>query len=286
MSDEQFILVAGLMLAAGLLASLMAGRVRLPGLLLFLGLGMLVGSDVLGWLPFDDYHLAELIGVISLALILFEGGLTAGFREMRPVLRPALSLAVVGTMVTAAIAGVVAMLLFDLSLLEGLLLGSIIASTDGAAIFALLRSSSLEPGVSRTLEGEAGFNDPVAVLLVLGFIEWIQLPDYGASRHALAVREAARHRRRRGHRGGLARRRGLQASAPGHARPLPGRVARRRRDRLRRRGGIDGSGFLAVYLVGLLLGSAQHPGQADRSRASTSGSPGWPSSPCSWRSAC
>ena len=159
MSDEQFILVAGLMLAAGLLASLMAGRVRLPGLLLFLGLGMLVGSDVLGWLPFDDYHLAELIGVISLALILFEGGLTAGFREIRPVLRPALSLALLGTMVTAAIAGVVAILLFDLSLLEGLLLGSIIASTDGAAIFALLRSSSLE-NLARTLEARPASTIP------------------------------------------------------------------------------------------------------------------------------
>src|SRR5512132_1764370 len=122
----------------------MAGRIRLPGLLLFLGLGMLVGSDGLGWLPFENYHVAELIGVISLALILFEGGLTAGLREIRPVLRPSLSLALVGTMGTAAVAGVVAMALFNLSLLEGLLLGSIIASTDGAAIFAVLRSSSLD----------------------------------------------------------------------------------------------------------------------------------------------
>ena len=96
MSDEQFILVAGLLLTAGLLASLMAGRVRLPGLVLFLGLGMLVGSDALGWIPFgevsEDYHLAELIGVIALSLILFEGGLTAGWDAIRPVLRPAPSL--------------------------------------------------------------------------------------------------------------------------------------------------------------------------------------------------
>ena len=98
-----------------------------------------MGSDGLGWLDFSDYHLAETIGVIALALILFEGGLTAGFREIRPVLRPALSLALVGTLVTAAIGGLVAVVLFDFSLLEGLLLGSIIASTDGAAIFAVLR---------------------------------------------------------------------------------------------------------------------------------------------------
>jgi potassium/hydrogen antiporter len=258
-SDEQFILVAGLMLAAGLLASLMAGRVRLPGLLLFLGLGMLVGSDVLGWLPFDDYHLAELIGVISLALILFEGGLTAGFREIRPVLRPALSLAVVGTMVTAAIAGVVAMLLFDLSLVEGLLLGSIIASTDGAAIFALLRGSSLDRRLARTLEGEAGFNDPVAVLLVLGFIEWIQLPDYNVPDMlwlfvkqlgigavvGIAVGWLTSEGFKRAH-----------LDTPGLypvASLAGGAIA------YGAAASIDGSGFLAVYLVGLLLGSANIP---------------------------
>ncbi len=259
MSDEQFILVAGLMLAAGLLASLMAGRVRLPGLLLFLGLGMLVGSDVLGWLPFDDYHLAELIGVISLALILFEGGLTAGFREIRPVLRPALSLAVVGTMVTAGIAGVVAMLLFDLSLLEGLLLGSIIASTDSAAIFALLRSSSLDRRLGNTLEGEAGFNDPVAVLLVLGFIEWIQLPDFDVPDMlwlfvkqlgigavvGIAVGWLTSEGFKRAH-----------LDTPGLypvASLAGGAIA------YGAAASIDGSGFLAVYLVGLLLGSANIP---------------------------
>ena len=81
MSDEEFIIVAGLLLTGGLAASLMAGRIRLPGLVLFLGLGMLVGSDALGWIDFSDYHLAETIGVIALALILFEGGLTAGEAE-------------------------------------------------------------------------------------------------------------------------------------------------------------------------------------------------------------
>ena len=73
--------------------------------------------------------------------------------------------------------------LFDLDTLEGLLLGSIIAATDGAAIFALLRGSTLRRRLARTLEGEAGFNDPVAVLLVIGFIDWIEKPDYGVARH-------------------------------------------------------------------------------------------------------
>ncbi len=179
MSNGQIILAGGALLAAGLALSLLAGRVRLPSLLLFLGLGMAIGSDGTGWIDFSDYSLTRRIGVIALALILYEGGLATGFKEIRPVLRPAISLALVGTIVTAVIAGLVASWLFDFSTLEGLLIGSILASTDGAAIFALLRGSQLKRRVALTLEGEAGFNDPIAILLVLGFIDWIQKPDYG-----------------------------------------------------------------------------------------------------------
>ena len=126
MSDGELILVAGALLAAGLAAALLAGRLRVPGLLLFLGLGMLIGSDGLGWIDLSDYELARRIGIIALAAILFEGGLVAGFSEIRPVLRPGLTLAVFGTIVTAAIIGVAAVWLFDLSTLEGLLLGAIL----------------------------------------------------------------------------------------------------------------------------------------------------------------
>src|SRR5438874_1350695 len=173
------ILVGGALLLAGLTAALAAGKLRVPGLVLFLGLGMAIGSDGVGWIHFADYELARTIGVIALALILFEGGLSAGFAEIRPVLRNSLGLAIPGTLLTAAISGVVATWLFDLSLLEGLLLGSIVSATDGAAIFGLLRESTLRRRVARTLEGEAGLNDPVAVLLVIGLIDWIQLPNYG-----------------------------------------------------------------------------------------------------------
>src|ERR671913_761054 len=106
MSDAQLILVAAALLAAGIAASLLASRIRLPGLLLFLGLGMLIGSDGLGWIAFDDYELARTIGIVALSLILFEGGLTAGFDEIKPVLRPSLLLAVVGTLATAVLWGV------------------------------------------------------------------------------------------------------------------------------------------------------------------------------------
>ena len=179
MHDSASVLIVGALLAAALGASLIAGRLRLPGLVLFLGLGMLIGSDGLGWIDFDDFAFAESVGVIALALILFEGGLAAGWAEIRPVLRPALSLALVGTLITAVVTGFAASWLFGFSTIEGLLLGSIVASTDGAAVFSLLRGTGLKRKLERTLEGEAGMNDPIAVLLVLGFIEWELHPGYG-----------------------------------------------------------------------------------------------------------
>src|SRR5436305_13318073 len=117
------VFAAGALLTAGIAATLIAGRLRLPGLVLFLGLGMAIGSDGLGWVAFDNYELARTIGIISLALILFEGGLSAGFTELRPVAAPALSLAFVGTLATAALTGVAAKLLFDFTTLEAFLVG-------------------------------------------------------------------------------------------------------------------------------------------------------------------
>jgi cell volume regulation protein A len=263
MTEGELILVAGALLAGGIAASLVASRVRLPALLLFLAIGMLIGSDGTGWIEFgrteEDYELARAIGVAALGLILFEGGLDSGFVEIRSVLRPALSLAVVGTFLTAVIVGVTAALLFDFTTLEGLLLGSIVASTDGAAIFALLRGSTLRRPLARTLEGEAGFNDPVAVLLVIGFIEWIEQPDYGALDMVLlfvrqlgigavvgwlvgwlAVQALARARLDTV---------GLYPVATLAAAALTFGAA----------DSLDGSGFLAAYLTGLMLGSAPIP---------------------------
>src|SRR5215218_687069 len=152
---------------------------RVPGLLLFLALGMVAGSEGIGGIHFNDAELARTLGTIALVLIIFEGGLTAGWSEIRPVLGTAASLGTIGTAVTAVIAGLAAKLLFDLSTLEGMLVGAAIAATDSAAIFAVLRRSTLEKRLARSLEGESGMNDPVALLLVIGFIEWIQEPGYG-----------------------------------------------------------------------------------------------------------
>ncbi len=179
MSDAELILVGGLLLAAGIAAAMVADRVRVPGLVLFLGLGMLIGSEGVGGVEFNDVELTRTLGTIGLVLILFEGGLTAGWNEIRPVLATALSLAVVGTLATAAIAGLAAKWLFDLGTLEALIIGSAVAATDSAAIFAVLRGSTLRKRLARSLEGESGMNDPVALLLVTGFIAWIENPGYG-----------------------------------------------------------------------------------------------------------
>ncbi|MGH2951563.1 MAG: potassium/proton antiporter, partial [Solirubrobacterales bacterium] len=187
MADHELILVAGGLLAVGLAAAKVADRVRVPGLLLFLALGMLAGSEGIGGVDFDDAELTRTLGTIGLVLILFEGGLTAGWNEIKPVLGTAVSLASVGTILTALITGVAAIWLFDLDALEGLIVGSAVAATDSAAIFAVLRGSRLRRRLARALEGESGMNDPVALLLVVGFIDWIELPDYGAADMALAL---------------------------------------------------------------------------------------------------
>src|SRR5580704_18196 len=273
MADGNLILEAGALLAAGLVASFIAVRVRVPSLLLFLGLGMLVGSDALGWISFDNYRLARTIGVISLALILFEGGLTSGLLDLRPVLGPAVALATLGTAITAIVVGLSAAALFGFSTKEGLLLGAILSSTDGAAIFALLRGSTLSRKLARTLEGESGLNDPVAILLVLGFIDLLTKPGFGAIDIAvLFVREL-----------GI----GLVVGV------LVGWLAVRvlQRTRLSTAGlypvaslavaavaygaadSLHGSGFLAVYLAGLMLGSANIP--AERTIVSFHQGLGW-----------
>jgi potassium/hydrogen antiporter len=185
MSDAELIFVAGALLAVGIAAAKVADRVRVPGLLLFLGLGMLVGSEGPGGVEFDNAELTRTLGTIGLVLILFEGGLAAGWREIRPVLGVAISLAVVGTAITAAIAGFAASWLLGLGTLESLIIGSAVAATDSAAIFAVLRGSQLRRRLARALEGESGMNDPVALLLVTGFIDWIQEPGYGAEDMAL-----------------------------------------------------------------------------------------------------
>ena len=177
-------LAVGALLTAGIGASLLAGRLRLPGLVLVLILGMVLGSDGLQWINFgeqpEDYDVAQNAAIMALALILYEGGLSSGWAEIKPVIRVSVLLATVGTALTAGITAIAAALLFtELSNLEALILGSTVAATDAAAVFAVLRGSTLRRKLARTLEGESGVNDPIAVLLVLASIDAITHDDFG-----------------------------------------------------------------------------------------------------------
>jgi cell volume regulation protein A len=257
--EGQLLLITGLLLAAGLVASLAAGRLRMPGLVLVLGLGMLVGSDGLGWIDFGDFELARQAGIVAVALILFEGGLSSGFAEIRPVIRTSILLATVGTLLTAGLTALAAALILDLEALPALLLGSTVAATDAAAVFAVLRGSTLRRRLARTLEGESGVNDPIAILLVIGCIEAIQEPTFGLLDAAVLALEEL----------GIGLVVGLVVGALS--------VQGLRRVRLPSAGlypvasvataalaygaadTLHGSGFLAVYLAGLFLGTAATP---------------------------
>jgi potassium/hydrogen antiporter len=192
--DALLILITGALLIAGVLVSLAATRLRLPALVLFLGFGMAIGTDGLGWIDFENYELTRLIGSISLSLILFEGGLSTGYRALGSVLRAAVSLAIFATLGTAVIVGIAAMFLFSLPFLEAFLLGAILSGTDGAAVFALLRGTRLRRDLALTLEGEAGFNDPIAVLLVLACIELISVPHVRSRRRSPVLSPGTRYR--------------------------------------------------------------------------------------------
>jgi potassium/hydrogen antiporter len=257
--DGERILIVGALLSAALLASLVASRVRVPGLVLFLAVGMAVGSDGAGWLDFDDYALARTVGIVALALILFEGGLAAGLPEIRPVLGPSLTLAVIGTFLTAVVTGLVAAWLFDFNTTEGMLVGAIVAGTDGAAIFALLRGSTLRRRLARTLEGESGMNDPIAILLVLGFIEKLKHPDFGWPDFlwlfARQITIGAAVGLAVGYVITVALREARLATAGLYPVATVAAVA----VAFGAADTIHGSGFLAVYITGLMLGSATIP---------------------------
>lgn len=170
--------VAGLLLIS-VLVSKISDRFGVPALLLFLVLGMLAGSEGFGGIYFDDPRLAQSVGVIALALILFSGGLSTNWEQVRPVLKESLLLSTLGVFTTALVVGFVTSAILDLPLVQGLLLGSIVSSTDAAAVFSVLRSQgiSLKGKLKSLLELESGSNDPMAMFLTVGFIQLITHPD-------------------------------------------------------------------------------------------------------------
>lgn len=158
------------MLLLSVLATKLGGRLGVPGLLLFLAIGMLAGSDGPGGIWFDNYALAQFVGTVALVFILYSGGLFTRWSTVRPILGPGLSLASVGVFITMLATGAFAYWVLDLRWLEALLLGAIVSSTDASAVFGVLRERAvrLRKPLRPLLEFESGTNDPMAVFLTVG----------------------------------------------------------------------------------------------------------------------
>ena len=178
-SIDHILVAASVLLSLSVLASKASAKLGIPALLLFLVLGMLAGSDGPGGIYFDDAHLAQSLGVVALALILFSGGLDTEWSSVRPVLLKGLALSTAGVLITAVLVGLFARVVLGFSLLEGILLGAIVSATDAAAVFSVLRARSvgLKGNVRPLLELESGSNDPMAVFLTTGLIGILTQPD-------------------------------------------------------------------------------------------------------------
>lgn len=171
-SIEYFLLVIAVLIIVSILANKVSGRLGVPALLIFLLVGMLAGSEGPGGIYFDDPWVAQAVGVIALTYILFSGGLDTRWSEVRPVLPQAAILSTVGVLLTALLMAGIAILLFGVSPLEGFLLGAVVSSTDAAAVFSILRTkrASLKGILRPLLELESASNDPMAVFLTIGAI--------------------------------------------------------------------------------------------------------------------
>jgi cell volume regulation protein A len=242
---------------AGIASSLVARRLGAPLLLVFLLVGMLAGEDGPGGIRFDDYRATYLIGSIALAVILFDGGLRTRLSALKGALAPSLALSTVGVVLTAAVTGVFASWVLGLSLLQGLLLGSIVASTDAAAVFFLLHAGNLRlsPRVNTVLEIESGTNDPVAVFMTVVLTEMLVAGgSLGAWPVAGAILGQLAFGALFGVAGGLAVAFLLnRVDLPSGLHPVF--VIACALFIFALTAVVGGSGFLAVYLAGLVLGN-------------------------------
>lgn len=172
LSIENFLFTGSILLLISIIAGRTTHRFGIPTLLLFLSIGMLAGSEGIGGIYFDDPKIAQFIGVVCLNFILFSGGLDTNWESIKPVLWQGITLSTFGVLLTAVILGTFIWAVTDFTIYEGLLLGSIVSSTDAAAVFSILRSKSLalKSNLRPTLELESGSNDPMAYVLTLVFL--------------------------------------------------------------------------------------------------------------------
>ena len=250
------ILLGAVLVMAGILSSLLALRFGAPLLLVFLLIGVMAGESGPGKLQFDDLRTTYLVGSVALALILFDGGLRTRFQNISAVIAPSMVLATAGVLLTALITAPVAKYALDLNWTEALLVGAVVASTDAAAVFLLVHAQGLRlrPRVGATLEAESGTNDPFAVFLTLMLVELISIGGSSFTHVAVEL--------------------GREAVLGAVAGIVGGRVVVFSLNRVALPQGLHapfvltaalvifgaaqiahGSGFLAVYLAGIIIGN-------------------------------
>ncbi|THV58204.1 potassium/proton antiporter [Flagellimonas alvinocaridis] len=176
---ENILLVGSLLLLLSIFAGKTSYRFGVPTLLLFLAIGMLAGSDGIGGIHFDDPKIAQFIGIVSLNFILFSGGLDTNWKAVKPILKEGVTLSTLGVLLTALTLGLFVWYITDFTFYESMLLGSIVSSTDAAAVFSILRSKSLalKANLRPTLELESGSNDPMAYVLTIAFLTLVVNQD-------------------------------------------------------------------------------------------------------------
>jgi len=254
---DQLILLGGLLLLAGIVSSKFSIRLGLPVLVLFLVVGMLAGEDGPGGIPFDNFAVAHAIGTLALAIILFDGGVQTKLSSLSAAWKPAVLLATLGVLMTALVTGAAAAYILGIPLLTGMLLGSIAGSTDAAAVFAVLRAQGvhLRHRIAATLEVESGCNDPMAIFLTVGLIQvLLGEVSLGPELASLFVRQMGIGTVAGLAVGWLAVRlmnrinldtAGLYPALAGACGLLAFGVA----------ASLGGSGFLSIYLAGIVLGN-------------------------------
>ncbi|MFN4262900.1 MAG: potassium/proton antiporter [Thioalkalivibrionaceae bacterium] len=261
-SAHSLILIAALVLLGSIYASVVSARLGVPLLLVFLGIGMALGPEGPGGVVIADYSVAYLLGAAALAVILFDGGLQTRADNFRMGLKPSLGLATAGVFVTSGVVGAFAVWWLELSWVEGLLLGAIIGSTDAAAVFSILRARglALKPRVGATLEIESGSNDPMAIFLTVVLVELLLHPDRAAGAFVLVefLRQMGLGALLGVVGGFVAVRLLARVPLPQAFQPLAALAAGLSIFALTAL--LGGSGFLAIYLAGLLIGNSEYSG--------------------------